>query len=166
MVHSFDPIVDENCRILILGTMPGQQSLQKQEYYGNRQNAFWRIMFTLLQEEQTEVYEEKKAFLLRHHVALWDVLEACEREGSGDAEIRNAVPHDFPWLLEQYPSIRTIYFNGGYAEKFFKQYVRKNVDVTQLEFRRLPSTSPANATVSFDKKLSQWKVITEHICFL
>lgn len=163
MIYSFEPIADDSCRVLILGTMPGAQSLKKQEYYGNRNNAFWRIMFTIFNEELTEDYNEKKAFLLRQHIALWDVLKACDREGSGDAEIENPVPNDFAGFLKKYPGIRCIYFNGGNAEKFFKQYVAKNIPLTGITLHRLPSTSPAYV-ITFDKKLSQWAAIREQAC--
>lgn len=158
MIYSFKPIADENCRILILGTMPGVQSLLKQQYYGYKPNTFWKIIFDIFNEEQTEVYSEKTALLLRKNIALWDVLKACEREGSGDAEIRNAEANDFKAFFKAFPKITKVYFNGGNAEKLFKKHVLKNIDATKIEFHRLPSTSPAHAT-SYEYKLNQWKVI-------
>lgn len=158
MISSFQPIVDDRCRILILGTMPGAQSLMKQEYYGNKQNAFWRIIFTLFNEELSEVYEEKKAFLLKKHIALWDVLKTCEREGSGDAEIENPMPNDFSGLFKQYPGIGQIYFNGGNSEKFYRQYVISKIDKVGMEYHKLPSTSPAY-TAAFEDKFKKWQIV-------
>lgn len=159
MIYSFEPIADENCSILILGTMPGVQSLLKQQYYGYNQNAFWRIMFNLFDKEPTDDYSAKKALLLSRHIAVWDVLKACEREGSGDAEIRNEVANDFSTFLKKYPIIKKVYFNGGNAERLFKKHVMKNIDISGLEFHKLPSTSPAHATTSFENKLNRWCVI-------
>lgn len=158
MIYAFDPIADKNCSILILGTMPGVQSLLKQQYYGHKQNAFWKIMFHLFEKELTDDYEVKKALLLSQHIALWDVLKACEREGSGDAEIRNAVANDFSSFFKAYPNIKKVYFNGGNAESLFKKHVTKHIDTSGLEFHKLPSTSPAHAT-SFENKLNHWTVI-------
>ncbi|MDP4181400.1 MAG: DNA-deoxyinosine glycosylase [Bacillota bacterium] len=158
MIHSFKPIVDEDCKILILGTMPGVQSLKKQEYYGNKQNAFWRIIFSLFNEEMTENYDEKISFILEHNIALWDVLKACEREGSLDSDIKNPEPNDFHELFSNYKRIKDVFFNGGPAEKLFKKYVSKSLDAQGLIFHKLPSTSPAY-TVGFDKKFDEWKSI-------
>lgn len=158
MINSFEPIVSKDCRILILGTMPGIQSLEKREYYGNERNAFWKIIFSLFQQEISNSYEHKKAFLLQHKIALWDVLKACDREGSSDNNIKKPIPNDFDGFFEQYPSIRAIYFNGEPAEKFFKKLVGKKWEDSGMSFHRLPSTSPANA-VKFEQKLQDWKPI-------
>lgn len=156
MINSFEPIVNKDSKILILGTMPGVQSLQRQEYYGNERNAFWKIIFSLLQQKITNDYERKKKLLLEHRIALWDVLKACNREGSLDSDIKDAVPNDFASFFKQYPNIKAVYFNGEPAEKFYKKLVGiKNFDVF---YHRLPSTSPSNA-VKFEEKLNYWKVI-------
>jgi len=158
MIHSFEPVIDSECDILILGTMPGVQSLNKQQYYGNKQNAFWRITYRLFDEDMSDNYEERKSFLLRHHIALWDVLKACEREGSLDSDIKNPIPNDFENLFKYHSLIKHVYFNGSHAQILFNRYVMKKIDVTDLEFIKLPSTSPAN-TLKFEKKLEEWKNI-------
>lgn len=158
MLNSFGPIIDTNCTILILGTMPGIQSLVKQEYYGNERNAFWKIIYFLFEQPICRDYEKKKEFLLQHNIALWDVLKACNREGSSDADIKNPIPNDFASLFEEYPHIKAVYFNGGPAEKLFKKYVEKNHVHFGKAFYRLPSTSPAYVA-KLEEKLNQWKLI-------
>ena len=107
------PNIDKDCRALILGSMPGVKSLEAQQYYAHPQNRFWPMMAHLLGEELPSAYEEKLAMLLRHHIALWDSIGSCEREGSLDSAIRNEQGNDFAALLQEYPGIRAIYFNGG-----------------------------------------------------
>jgi hypoxanthine-DNA glycosylase len=115
-IYSFDPIIDDNCRVLVLGTMPGPASLRRQQYYGYERNAFWRIIYDLFEEEPEEDYGFRKSFLLKHNIALWDVLKSCEREGSSDSGIRNPVPNDFAALYSKFPGIKHICFNGRPAE--------------------------------------------------
>lgn len=159
MLSSFSPIVDENCRILILGTMPGPESLRKQEYYGNKRNAFWEIIYSLFGYKLNDDYRKKKEFVLKHKVALWDVLKFCDREGSGDANIKNPVPNDFKTFLVQYYNINTIFFNGKTACNLFKKFAGSKADYMNISFYTLPSTSPANA-VKFEDKLLQWRLIS------
>ena len=106
--HAFPPIVDENSKILILGTMPGEKSLQRNQYYAHKNNQFWKIIFILFQQPLTEHYDARKAILLKNHIALWDVLKACEGEGSSDKNIMNAVPNDFVSFYKRYPKIKKI----------------------------------------------------------
>jgi TDG/mug DNA glycosylase family protein len=158
MINSFEPIADNNCKILILGTMPGVKSLEKQEYYGHERNAFWKIIYLLFNAELTDNFSLKKSFLLSHNIALWDVLKACYREGSSDSNIKNPIPNDFGSFFRQYPTIKAVYFNGEPAEKLFTRYVSKTIGQLNMPFYRLPSTSPAN-TISFEQKFEQWKII-------
>lgn len=158
MIHSFEPVIDNDCEILILGTMPGVQSLKKQQYYGNKQNVFWKIIYSLFDEDMSDDYEERKEFLLRNHIALWDVLKACDREGSLDSDIKNPIPNDFENLFKCHTRIKHVYFNGTPAQILFKRYVMKKIDVNGLEFFILPSTSPAN-TMKYEKKLEKWREI-------
>jgi TDG/mug DNA glycosylase family protein len=156
--HELEPVYDGSSRVLILGTMPGVQSLLKQEYYGYRQNAFWKIIYSLFDEDLSDDYEQKIAFLLKHKIALWDVLESCEREGSADADIKNPIPNDIPALLKEHANIEHIYFNGGNAEKLFKMHIKKKINDSCPKLSTLPSTSPANA-VPFTEKLKRWEVV-------
>jgi hypoxanthine-DNA glycosylase len=153
-VFSFAPIADENSRVLILGTMPGVMSLKKQQYYGFERNAFWRIIYNIFDSEPDEDYDMRRDFLLSHGIALWDVLKACEREGSSDSEIRDPEPNDFESFYSTYPQIRDVCFNGGPAARLYQRFVVKK----DLSFHRLPSTSPAY-TLPYEKKLEQWQLV-------
>jgi len=160
-IYSFAPIVDKGCNILILGTMPGVMSLKKQQYYGFDRNAFWRIIYALFGSEPDEDYELRKAFLLDHGIALWDVLKACEREGSSDSDIRNPEPNDFSGFFEMYPGIKYICFNGGPAASLYRRFVtRQGIGGDDKEMYILPSTSPAY-TLPFDEKLERWRLLSK-----
>lgn len=158
-IFSFPSISDPEATILILGTMPGVQSLQLQQYYGHPRNLFWKLLFTIYGEEYSAHYHEKKNLLLKNKVALWDVLQACEREGSLDSAIVKEVANDFKSFLEAHPKITHIYFNGQKAAHYFKRYAQ--LDKSYI-LTTLPSTSPANAGKSFEAKLAEWKAIRQH----
>ncbi len=123
MPSSFDPVVNEESEILVLGSMPGDESLRRREYYGNPRNQFWRILYSFFGMEVEEVYEKRLAFALEHRIALWDVIESCQREGSLDANIREALPHDFRNLFKKYPRIHVIAFNGGKSYDVYRRQV-------------------------------------------
>ncbi len=153
MIESFAPIIPENARILILGTMPGAMSLQKQEYYGFPQNAFWKILFShFRQADVAQHYSERVALLHEQKIALWDVLANCERKGSLDIHIKNQMPNNIPQLIQQQPTIEKILFNGKESYKYFSKGFPGLVDVAH---EVMPSTSPAN-TVKFATKLEIW----------
>lgn len=156
--YSFDPISSSNASVLILGTMPGIKSLELEQYYGHKQNNFWKILFTVFNEDFTDVYEAKKETLIKNNIALWDVLKYCDRIGSLDSAIKNEITNDFDTFLKQHPNIKTILFNGQKAAAFFKKYIKVSNDYKLIT---LPSTSPANAGKSFDSKLNEWKIILE-----
>lgn len=157
---SFPPIAPTNATILILGTMPGVKSLEIQQYYGHPQNNFWRFMFEILNEDFSKDYETRKNLLIKNNIALWDVLQFCERIGSLDSAIKNEVTNDFEQFLKEHPNITTIFFNGQKAAAFFKKYVslENNYDLITL-----PSTSPANASKTFESKLNEWKIISHYL---
>ncbi|MGH4140485.1 DNA-deoxyinosine glycosylase [Clostridium sp.] len=155
MVEGFAPIVDENCEILILGTMPSVESLTKQEYYAFERNQFWKIIFSILDEEIAVDYECKKAILLNNKIAIWDVLKSCDRENSSDSNIKNPVANDFNSLFIKYPNLKDIYFNGKKAEALYRKLVGNNVNNDDLRLFNLPSTSPANA-VKLEAKVNEW----------
>ncbi|MBD8081281.1 DNA-deoxyinosine glycosylase [Chryseobacterium caseinilyticum] len=158
-ISSFPPIVDQESKILILGTVPGVKSLEKQEYYGHPQNKFWKIIFNLFREEFTENYVEKIAVLKKNKIALWDVIDTCERKGSLDSEIRNEEANDIKDLLEKHPNIGVIFCNGGKSFKNLKKILDKN---SEIPIYLLPSTSPLY-TVSFERKLEDWKILTTYL---
>ena len=153
---SFSPITSHNANILILGTMPGTKSLELNQYYGHKQNNFWKFMFTILKQDFSDDYQTRKSLLQKNNIALWDVLQFCDRVGSLDSAIKNEIANDFETFLEQHPNIKTILFNGQKAAAFFKKYVHLKKSYTLIT---LPSSSPANAGKSFESKLEEWKII-------
>lgn len=151
-IFSFPPIADSNASVLVLGTMPGIKSLEAGQYYAHPQNQFWKIMFALFDLPFDAQYDHKKSLLLENHIALWDVLKACEREGSLDSMIRNDEGNDFTTFLEDHKKIHTIIFNGQKAAQLFRRYEPG----IQLNSIVMPSTSPAHTT-SFIRKLEGWQ---------
>lgn len=151
-IHSFPPLVHGECRILILGSMPGRRSLEEQAYYAYPQNAFWRIMAALFSFPADAPYAERCESLLEHSIALWDVCASCEREGSLDMHIRDVLPNDIPGLLCDAPHIRRILCNGKTAHTLLGRYFPALRERAVL----LPSTSPAN-TLPFAEKLALWR---------
>ncbi len=158
-ISSFSPIIDNTSKIIILGSIPGVKSLEKQQYYGHPQNKFWKIIFELFHEELTEDYNERIQILKKHHVALWDVIDSCERKGSLDSEIRNEEANQIAELLEEYPNIKAIFCNGGKSYKNLQKILGKNF---RIPIYLLPSTSPLH-TISFERKFEDWKKIVEYI---
>jgi len=154
--YSFPPISNPNATVLILGTMPSVQSLALSQYYGNPRNAFWKLLFIIFDTPFSTDYEIRKSVLLQNHIALWDVLQACVREGSLDSAIEQEIPNDFDSFLKAHPHIRHIYFNGQKAAAYFKRYATVE---NSYRLVTLPSTSPANAGKSFEMKLQEWTVI-------
>ena len=153
MIYSFPPVIDQNCRVLVLGSMPSVVSLERHQYYGHKQNYFWPMMFSLLEEPETDDFEAKKAMLLRHRIALWDVLASCEREGSLDSHIIDETPNDIRALLARYPSIQYILFNGGKAHQSFQKHFPDILET--YSWKKLPSTSPAY-TMKREVKRKNW----------
>lgn len=163
MKKGFPPIANERATILILGSMPGEESLRKQEYYGNPRNTFWRIMAALFEFDHAEAYEERVERLKINNIALWDVMQTCERQGSLDSAIidKTIAENDFGSFYRSHPTINHVFFNGTKAEKeYFKRVLPKlAIKDKKIEYTRLPSTSPAMASLSFDEKLLEWSNI-------
>ena len=159
IVHSFEPVYDKDSEILILGTLPSVKSRENNFYYGHKQNRFWKVLATLLKEPVPDTIEEKKAMLLAHRIALWDVIQSCEIEGSSDASIRDVVPNDLTRILNT-ADIRAIYTNGGKAHELYGKYIEP---VNKIAAQKLPSTSPANAGYSLERLLAAWSVIRENL---
>ncbi len=163
MKQAFPPVINDNSRILILGTMPGEESLRRQEYYANPRNQFWRIIGEIFQTRLGVAYSDRVVFLTQHGLALWDILESCERSGSLDQGIRNPVPNNFQTLFETYPNIRVLVFNGQVAHKWFEQLVVQRQALqspNQFQKMIMPSTSPA-ATIALSEKVRQWSVVAK-----
>ncbi len=162
---SFPPVIADHSRLLILGSLPGEQSLRRQQYYANPRNQFWRVLAAVFQEPMGETYEEKLAFVLRYGLALWDTVQCAERAGSLDQHIQQAVPNDFPTLFAAYPNLQVVAFNGGKSAELFRRLVEKQLNPALLERLQrlpLPSTSPANAA-PFASKVAQWQVIARFL---
>ena len=146
------PVLDANTRVLVLGSFPGVASLRAQQYYGHPQNHFWRILGALWAQPLLAMdYAQRVAALHDHGLGVWDVYGACEREGSLDANIQHAELNDFEAVLRACPRLEAIAHNGGESYRHARHTERLGVPVYKL-----PSTSPANASWSFDRKLSAW----------
>ena len=158
-IQSFPPIADAQATRLILGSMPGLASLAAGQYYAHPQNAFWRIMGQSLGFAPDAPYPERVLALQRRGIAVWDVLQFCERPGSLDSAIvrGSEVANEFPDFLRRCPGMRTILFNGTTAEAAFRRHCRVLLDDPQIAFVRLPSTSPAHASLRFEAKLAAWR---------
>ncbi len=157
--HEISPVYDERSRILILGSFPSVKSREAGFFYHHPQNRFWKVLAAVTEQETPRTIPEKKEFLLKNGIALWDVIASCEIKGSSDSSIRNVVPNDLSGILER-ADIRQIYANGGTAFRLYQKYT---YPVTGREALRLPSTSPANASCSLDDLIKQWSVIREFL---
>jgi hypoxanthine-DNA glycosylase len=149
------PIVDKNTEFLILGTMPGEESLLNQEYYNNPRNQFWNIISSSFNNGQKfSDYNEKLETLKNHKIGLWDVLDTCEREGSLDSNIKSQTLNNFEKLFKEFSNIRTVIFNGHDSYNYFSSLVHDMADKIYLQ---LTSTSSANTHKTFDEKEKEWK---------
>lgn len=159
ITHDFEPIYNQESRILILGTLPSVKSREQKFYYGHPQNRFWKLLAALTESETPRTIEEKKSFLLKHHIAIWDVIAQCEIIGSSDSSIRNVAPADLNQILKQ-ASIEQIFANGGKAYQLYMKFAFPQV---KREIIKLPSTSPANAAFQMERLITEWKQITKYL---
>jgi len=153
---SFPPITSAEIEVLILGSIPGDRSISENEYYGHPQNRFWRMLPTITGSEIPNSYREKKEILLKHKIGLWDVAHKAVRPGSMDSDIRNAEPNGIPEFICQHPHLKSIGFNGRKAEALFDQFFDRKPEII---YHSLPSTSPANARITFEQLCDRWKVL-------
>ena len=153
--HDFEPVFDENSKVLILGTFPSVKSRENQFYYGHPQNRFWKVIAGLTESEVPQTIEEKKKLLLEHGIAIWDVIESCDIIGSSDSSIKNVVPADIERVVAN-SKIQNIYANGGTAKKLYEKYSQKK---TGREIIGMPYTSPANAAYSLERLLECWQEV-------
>lgn len=156
-----EPVARNDSRVLILGSLPGSISLEQGEYYAHSRNAFWDILGKLLGFTRNLGYQERLNLLLEHRIALWDVCAAAHRIGSLDTAIRKVVPNDFATFFQSHPAIELVCFNGVKAEALYNREVRAKMALVLegVRYCRLPSTSPAYASLSFDKKARAWAAI-------
>ncbi len=157
--HSFPPIAAPDAHVLVLGTLPGAESLARQQYYAKPQNSFWRIMGALVGAGPDMPYADRLAHLVAHHIAVWDVCRSAMREGSLDTAIKSPEINDFAAFLASHPQVRRICFNGRHAEKLFLKHAQPLLGdrYAGLEHVSLPSTSPAHAGMRFEDKLTRWR---------
>ena len=157
MKHPFEPVYDENSTILILGTFPSVKSREANFYYAHPRNRFWKVIGAIIGETMPETVEAKKAMLLMHHIALWDVVSSCDIAGSDDTSISNVIPNNLDAILAKC-GIRLICTNGRTAENLYRLYIQPYNGREQVS---LPSTSPANAAYSLERLVRQWNVIRQ-----
>lgn len=158
-ISCFPPIADRHARVLILGSMPGKESLRAQQYYAHPRNAFWKIMGDLLGAKPELAYQARVGLLKVAGIAVWDVLASCTRAGSLDADIDPAtlVVNDFDAFYRAHTHIRQVFFNGAMSEKCYLKHV--STTNQNIHCQRLPSTSPAHAGMSYAQKLAHWQTI-------
>lgn len=157
--HPIKPIFDENSKILILGSFPSVKSREEGFFYGHPQNRFWKVTSAVFEDDTPHTIEEKKSFLLRNRIAVWDVIGSCDIEGSSDSSIKNVIANDLSVILDK-ADIRQIYINGQIAYKYYRKYSEKVIGRSAI---CLPSTSPANAAWSVERLTDAWSCIKKDI---
>jgi len=156
-IRSFPPFADTHATLLILGSMPGKESLNQNQYYAHPRNDFWKIMGEVVGAQRELPYEERLLKLTAARIASWDVLKSCERESSLDSDIQNETANNFAAFFKKHPLITHVFFNGAKAEQSFNKFVLGKQKLPPLTFLRLPSTSPAHAGMHYAEKLKAWK---------
>jgi hypoxanthine-DNA glycosylase len=153
--HNISPVYDSDSRVLILGSFPSVKSREQQFFYGHKQNRFWRVTAQILECPVPENIPEKREMLLKHHIAVWDVIAKCEITGSSDASIRNVQPNDLSEILET-ADIQIIYANGAKAYELYQKHI---YPLNGIAAHKLPSTSPANARYTMERLVEAWREI-------
>ena len=152
IVHTFPPIYDSNTKVLLLGTAPSVKSRENKFYYGHPQNRFWRVLAQVVEDKLPETIDEKIAFLRKHGIGIYDVIESCDIIGSSDTSIKNVTPVDLAPILEITGRI-PIFGNGATAAQLYGKHLES---ATGISITKLPSTSPANAAWRLEKLVSVW----------
>ncbi len=155
IVHPFEPLFNENSNILILGSFPSVKSREQMFFYGHPQNRFWKVISAVFDSDVPVSIQEKRDFLLRHNIALWDVISTCEITGSSDSSLKNVTTNDLTVILNSAP-IKHIFLNGKTAEKYFNKYIKNTINKDAV---CLPSTSPANAAWSLERLVDAWQIV-------
>lgn len=155
IIHPIPPFYDEDSRILILGSFPSVKSREQMFFYGHPQNRFWKVIALVFEDEVPVTVPEKKVFLAKHHIALWDVIASCDIHGSSDSSIENVVANDLSKILDT-AEIRGIFVNGKTAEKYYRKYIENK---TKRKAVCLPSTSPANAAWDLERLTAAWQTV-------
>lgn len=155
MVHPFPPLFDKNSSVLILGSFPSVKSREQNFFYGHPQNRFWKLISLLFDEKIPQSIDEKKRLILKHNLALWDVIHSCTVTGSSDSSIKDVVANDLSEILKN-SKVNRIFANGALSHKMYMKYIFPK---TGIEAVKLPSTSPANAAFSLDRLAENWKIV-------
>ena len=158
--HPFPPFIDKNSKVLILGSFPSFASQKEGFYYGHPQNQFWKILAKLFDEKEPKNIEEKKEFLQRHRIALWDMVAGCERETSLDSALKNIKVNDIASLMKKFPNIEAIFFTGRKSQQLYEKNFNKVIDRPLFY---LPSPSPAYRKMGLQEKVKQWGVLKNFI---
>lgn len=156
--HNIEPVYDKESRVLILGSFPSPKSRAQGFFYGHPQNRMWKVLSAVFEEEPPETTEEKKAFLHRNRIAMWDVLCSCEIKGASDGSIREEKPNCLAPIIET-ADIRAVFMTGGTAAKFYKKF---DAGLYDIPYFQLKSTSPANAAVKLPELIENYKMIREY----
>ncbi len=157
MLHTIEPVWNENSKVLILGSFPSVKSREEGFFYGHKQNRFWKVTASVCDCSVPESVEDKKKMLLSNGIAVWDVIHSCDIVGSSDSSIKNVVPNDIGIIIEN-SKVERIFTNGKKADELYKKYIEQSVGINAV---CLPSTSPANAAWTFEKLCAVWKQIKE-----
>ncbi len=153
IIHPIPPLYDKDSNILILGSFPSVKSREQQFFYGHPQNRFWKVMAGVFEDRVPDTIPEKKEFLKKHHIALWDVIASCDIKGSSDSSIENVKPNNLSAILKE-AKIQKIIVNGKTAEKYYKKYIEPGIGIKAV---CLPSTSPANAAWNLERLTREWR---------
>ena len=153
IIHPIPPLYNLESQILILGSFPSVKSREQQFFYGHKQNRFWKVIAAVFEEPVPETIPDKKAFLLRNHIAVWDVIYSCDIEGSSDSSIRNVTPTNLKEIIQS-SQIQRVFCNGKTSGQYYKKY---QLAETGMEAAVLPSTSPANAAWKLEGLIAEWK---------
>ncbi|MEE8885448.1 MAG: DNA-deoxyinosine glycosylase [Eubacteriales bacterium] len=159
IVHPIPAFYSDDSRVLILGSFPSVKSREQRFFYAHPQNRFWKVLAAVCQDDVPGTVDEKKDFLGRNHIALWDTIRSCTITGSSDSSIRNVVPNDLSPILDG-ADIRQIFCNGSTSWKLYMKFLREK---TGREAVKLPSTSPANAAWSLEKLIAAWQAVGEFL---
>lgn len=153
--HPIPPLYDEHSEILILGSFPSVKSREACFFYNHPQNRFWKVLSAVYSSPCPETIPDKREFLFKHNIAVWDVIKSCEITGSSDSSIKNAVPNDITPILNK-SKIKRIFTNGTASYKLYQKFIEPKV---KIKAYKLPSTSPANAAYSLERLINEWSVI-------
>lgn len=159
VTHNFPPLFAPDSRALILGSIPSPKSREQAFFYGHPQNRFWPVLAAVFGEPAPQTIEDKRSLALRHHIAMWDTLAACDIRGASDTSIRNPVANDLPWLIAQ-TQVRAVFCTGTTSYKYYKKLCQPQ---TGIEAVCLPSTSPANAAWSKERLIQAYSVIAQAV---